>query len=203
MVEAGEVDLGIGRSHCTDQIETSPLVPTKALGPELGSVVDGEGFSQLIQELVKRQVEASVAHLVQTNPSQLPYQELTTGRETIRHYTSHSLSRKCLGDTVPQSVESAVDNECFSWVPSSGGPGEKIPNTVKSPKLGSFPSGDPGNILNPQRHSQTMGPGFNNSAGTTLRLPVAGLGPSSTQHPLGTRARPQEIHRFHTQPGWE
>ena len=69
MVEAGEVNLGVGSSHCTDQIEQSPLVPRKAPGPDLGSVVDGEGFSQLIQELVKRQVEASVAHLVQTNPS--------------------------------------------------------------------------------------------------------------------------------------
>ena len=110
-------------------------------------MVDGEGFSQLIQELVKRQVEASVAHLVQTNPSQLPYQELTTGRE--KYMSSHSLSRKCLGDTVSQSVESAVDNECFSWVPPSGGPEEKIPNPRKSPKLGSFPSGDPENMLNP------------------------------------------------------
>ena len=68
MVEVGEVGMGIGSSHCTDQIEESPLVPNK--GPSgLGSVVDGEGVSQLIQELIKRQVEASVAHLVQTNPS--------------------------------------------------------------------------------------------------------------------------------------
>ena len=59
MVEAGEVDLGVGRSHCTDQIEQSPLVPRKAPGPDLGSVVEGEGFSQLIQELVKRPVEAT------------------------------------------------------------------------------------------------------------------------------------------------
>ena len=132
-------------------------------------MVDGEGFSHLIQELVRKQVEASVAQLVQNNPSQLPYQELTTGREN--YMSSHSLSRKCLGDTVSQSVESAVDNECFSWVPPSGGPGEEIPNPRKSPKLGSFPSGDPGNMLNPQRLSQTMGPGLNNSAGTMLRLP--------------------------------
>ena len=73
MVEAGEVDLGVGSSHCTDQIEQPPLVPTKAPGPDLGSMVDGEGFSHLIQELVKRRVEASVAHLVRTNnPSRTP-----------------------------------------------------------------------------------------------------------------------------------
>ena len=181
MVEAGEVDLGVGSSHCTGQIEQPPLVPTKSPGPDLGSLVDGGGFSHLIQELVRKQVEASVAQLVQNNPSQLPYQELTTGREN--YMSSHSLSRKCLGDTVSQSVESAVDNECFSWVPPSGGPGEEIPNPRKSPKLGSFPSGEPGNMLNPQRHSQTMGPGLNNSAGTMLRPPVSGLGPSSTQQP--------------------
>ena len=109
--------------------------------------------------------------------------------------SSHSLSRKCLGDTVSQSVESAVDNECFSWVPPSGGPGEEIPNPRKSPKLGSFPSGDPGNMLNPQRLSQTMGPRLNNSAGTMLRLPVSGklLGkttgfPVSPATMLGDRA---------------
>ena len=94
MVEVGEVDMGIGSSHCTDQIEESPLVPTKGLG----SVVDGEGFSQLIQELIKRQVEASVAHLVQTNPSQLPYQELTANRDNCM--SLRSSTDGCLGASV-------------------------------------------------------------------------------------------------------
>ena len=189
MVEAGEVDLGVGSSHCTDQIEQPPLVPTKSPGPDLGSVVDGGGFSHLIQELVRKQVEASVAQLVQNNPSQLPYQGLTTDRDNCM--LLRSSTEGCLGASVTLPVEGSeiirsqsFVNELSSWVPPSGGPGGKIPNPGKA-SLGSFPLGVPGNRLNTQRHSQAMGPGLNNSAGTTLRPPVTGLKPNSAQHPSG------------------
>ena len=122
-------------------------------GPDLGSVVDGEGFSHLIQELVKRQVEASVAHLVQTNnPSQLPYQGLTTDRDNCMLLCSST--EGCLGASVTLPVEGSeiirsqsFVNELSSWVPPSGGPGGKIPNPGKA-SLGSFPPGVPGNRLN-------------------------------------------------------
>ena len=103
MVEAGEVDLGVGSSHCTGQIEQPPLVPTKSPGPDLGSVVDGGGFSHLIQELVRKQVEASVAQLVQNNPSQLPYQGLTTDRDNCM--LLRSSTEGCLGASVTLPVE--------------------------------------------------------------------------------------------------